>query len=501
MHIQITTVTIILMRQPYILILGLILLTSLFFRTYEIIGRFEYGHDAELFSWIVKDIAVNLHPRLIGQLTSAPGIFVGPFFYYLLVPFFLLFKMDPAGALVPVTVIGVLTTLSYYLVFSKLFNKTAGLVAAFLHAILLGWVVFDRQIVPSTLSNIWVVWYFYTIIQIGRGKFFVLPLLGILAGLIWHIHIALLPALLAVPFAFLVSKKIPGLKELLLPAAAFFIISLPLVIFEIRHNFIQTHSFIENLTADHGGKVGQSKLIYIFEMASKNISNLFLSPYPLPDKLKPLFTLGIASLTIFLIKKKVLEKNQAGLLFAVIIGVIGFFTLSSSLISEYYLYSIEIIFVCLIALTLAQLMKNRSGKYIAFLILGGLLIKNLYAFTTVDVYKKGYQERKGVVEFITTNAEMRGLPCFAISYITTPGENTGFRYFFYLKKQRLVRPSREVPVYNIVIPDELSKEEVKQKFGHIGVITPARIPPKEILQKSCQTPDTNSTDPLFGYVD
>lgn len=488
------------MKRPYVL-LAIILLISIFFRTYDIIGRYGYGHDAELFSWIVKDIVINHHPRLIGQLTSAPGIFIGPFFYYLLVPFFLLFKMDSLAAVVPVTIIGVLTTLNYYLVFKKLFNQRAGLIAAFLQAILLTWVTFDRRIVPSTPANIWTVWYFYVLIQIARGKFWVLPILGILIGLIWHIHIALLPTLFAIPFSFLTSKKLPKIKEVIFFLATLLITSLPLLVFEIKHNFIQTKSLIENFTTGHGGGVGWEKLIYIMNMVSKNINNLFISPYSLPDALKPIFVLSIFSLSLLLIKKKILTKTEIIPLSAMLVGVLGFFTLSSSLVSEYYLYSVEIIFVALISLTLSLIAKKKIGFYLVILILGSLVIKNLYHFLTDYIYKKDYQERKRVVEFITTDAKMRGFPCIGITYITTPGENTGFRYFFYLKNQHLIHPSVNVPVYNIVIPDELSLGEVKQKFGHIGIIPPVKIPSKEIIEKSCQTPNTNLTDPVFGYVE
>jgi 4-amino-4-deoxy-L-arabinose transferase-like glycosyltransferase len=489
------------MKRSHLLLLVAILLISIFFRTYQIIERYGYGHDAELFNWIVKDIIVKHHPRLIGQLTSAPGIFIGPLFYYLLVPFFILFKMDPVAALVPVTLIGVLTTLCYFIVFSKLFNKTAGLIAAFLQAILLPWIAFDRRIVPSTPTNLWVIWYFYTIIQIARGNFFVLPLLGVLIGLIWHIHIALLPTLFALPFSFLVSKKLPKVRQLFWFSTTFFLTNLPLIIFEAKHNFIQSKSLVANFTSNHGGGSGAEKLIYMINLLSKNINNLFISPYSLPQAFKPLFLLGILSLSLFLIKRKVLSKKETIPLSMLLLGVIGFFTFSSSFISEYYLYNLEIIFVGLISLTLSLLFKGSPGKILVILILGGLFIKNSYHFLTDYIYKKDYQERKQVVEFITSDAGQKGFPCIGISYITDPGENTGFRYFFYLKNQHLVHPSLDVPVYNIVIPDELSLGEVKQKFGHIGVIPPTKIPTKAIIDRTCQTPNTNLTDSLFGYVE
>lgn len=484
-----------------IYLLGIILLISIFFRTYDIVGRYGYAHDAELFSWIVKDIVVNDHPRLIGQLTSAPGIFIGPLFYYLLVPFFLLFKMDSVAAVVPVTIIGILTTLSYYLVFSKLFNKTTGLFAAFLQAILLTWIGFDRRIVPSTPTNIWVIWYFFTLIQIARGNFWVLPILGLLIGLIWNIHIALLPTLFAIPFAFLASRKLPKVKEFLQFGAALTVSSLPLIIFELKHGLIQTNSLMANFGASHGGGAGIEKFSYIMNMISKNINNMFISPYSLPDLLKPVFVLSFIIPAIILIRKKVFTKKELFPIGGLFLGVIGFFTLSSSLVSEYYLYSIEIVFVLILSLFFTLTVKNKAARVIIFLILSILFTKNVYHFVTDYIYKKDYVERKAVVEFITNDAKEKGFPCIGISYITTIGENTGFRYFFYLKNQHLIRPSLDVPVYNIVIPDELSINEVTKKFGHIGIIPPVKIPSKEVINRSCQGENTNLTDPLFGYVD
>lgn len=483
------------------LILITIILISIFFRSYQIVERYGYAHDAELFSWIVKDIVVNQHPRLIGQLTSAPGIFIGPLFYYSLVPFFMLFNMDPIGALIPVTIVGVLTTFSYFFVFTKLFNKSTGLIAAFFHATLLQWVTFDRLIVPSTPTNLWVVWYFFTIVQISRGNIQVLPILGILLGLIWHIHIALLPTLVAIPVAFFISRKLPKIRDLLTFFVCLLIPSLPLILFEVRHNFSQTLSLISNFTTGHGGATGFPKLIYILQMIEKNINNLFISPQSLPESLKPIFVLSFIFAGLFLFKKKIVSRKDYLPILSMVLGVILFFTLTSSLVSEYYIYSLEIVFVAILSLLLSYfLQKSKVWKIIVLVFLIFFLGRNIYFFTNAYTYKKGYLERKNVVEFITKDAAQKGYPCIGVSYITAAGENTGFRYFFYLKGTHLIHPSLDVPVYNIVIPDELSPEVVK-KFEHIGVIPPTTVPSKETIEKSCSGPNTNLTDPLFGYVD
>lgn len=490
------------MRRLHLLILGLILLIGLFFRTYKIVERFQFAHDGDLYSWIIKDVVVNHHLRLIGQLTSAPGIFIGPAFYYLLVPFFILFKMDPAGALVPTVILGIITIFSYYFVLSTLFNKNTGLIAAFLYAILISTSDLDRWVVPTITTSLWAIWYFYALLMTARGKFFVLPVLGILVGLIWNIHIALLPSLIAIPLALLISKKHLSLKQIVLFFIALTITSLPLILFEMRHNFQQTISLIQNFTASHEGLSGINKFSRVLEMIVQNTNALFLSPQSFKFTQNILFVILILITPMLLVKKRVISFKDLLPLYAWVMGTILFFSLSSSPISEYYFQNFNVIFIAFISLLLSFLIKrNRKFLYIIWVFLILIFLKNAYFLINQNYYNKGYLERKGVVEYIAKDANQKGFPCFGISYITAPGENVGFRYFFYLKNQHLVHPSLDVPVYNIVIPDELSLKEVKQKFGHIGIIPPTTIPPEQSIEKSCRTPDTNITDPVFGYVD
>lgn len=484
------------------LLLVLILVIGLFFRTYKVIDRFNFDHDGDLSSWIVKDIAIDRHPRLIGQLTTAPGIFIGPGYYYLITPFYLLTNMDPVGGIIPITLIGILTMFSYYFVFSKLFNTQVGLIAAFLDTVLLSLVQLDRRVVPSTPTNIWVVWYFYIVLNIARGNYSVLPILGILLGAIWHIHIALIPALIAIPVAILVSRKIPTKKQIFSFALALFVTSLPLIIFEARHNFQQTNSLIANFFTKNDGATGLYKFQQVLEMVTKNINTLFFMPQSFKITQNPIFVLLILLSAIILIKRKLLSLKEIIVLYGWTLGVITFFSLSSSPISEYYFANIEIIFLTLISLCLYLLLKSSVfGKILVIGLLLFLTVKNGYFMVTQYFYHKGYIEKKAVVDYIQKDAANKGYPCIGISYITSPGENSGFRYFFYLKNMYLVRPSLDIPVYNIVIPDELALGEVKQKFGHIGVIPPTHIPSKETITKSCQAPNSNLTESMFGYVD
>ena len=491
------------MKKSQFFLLLLILLLALFFRTYQIVERSYFGHDADLYSWMVKDIVVNHHFRLVGQETSAPGIFIGPLFYYSLVPFFILFNMDPIAAVIPITIVGLLTVISYYFVFTKLFNKGVGLIAAFLYAILLSPAVwFDRTIAPSTPTNLWTIWYFYTIVSLSRGNFKALPILGILIGLIWHLHIALIPSLIAIPFSFFVAGKFPKSSQIFKFAIALFITSLPLIIFEVKHNFQQTLSLLQNFTTEKEGVAkGFYKFQIVLNMISKNISNLFFAPHSSKITNNIFFPVILLLSSLWLIRKKLITKKELIPLLFWILGMVLFFSLSSTPISEYYFYNIEIIFLTLISLLLYSLLKFSWGK---FFVIGLLIIiasKNIYVLLTDNPYRKGYVERKAVVDYIVADAKNKNFPCFSVNYITSPGENVGFRYFFYLKNAHLAVAGRGSPVYSIVLPDEYALKEIEAKFGHIGIITPKEIASKEIINDACSGQNTNLTDPMLGYVE
>ncbi len=485
------------------MILFLIIAVGVFFRTYQLVEQADFGHDADLYSWIVKDLVVNQHFRLVGQETSAPGVFIGPFFYYSLVPFYLLFNMDPVAAHFPITIVGILTIISYFLVFSKLFNTKVGLIASLLYAVLISMSVwFDRRLAPSTPTNLWTIWYFYTVIMLARGKFKVLPLLGILIGLIWHLHIALLPSLFAVPLAFLVARKLPKASQIVKFFVVLFLISLPLILFELRHNFQQTINLLQNFTVAREGAKGFYKFQIVIEMITKNINSLFFAPQSFKLTNTSLFPLAILATSFLLVKKKLITFSELIPLFGWIFAIVIFFSVSSSPISEYYFYNIEIIFLAFIALLLYFLFNSSAiGKKLVIGLLIFVTAKNSFFIITQDVYHKGYIEKKAVVNYIITDAKDRDFPCFSLNYITSPGENVGFRYFFFLRNAHIAVPGRGSPVYSIVIPDEYALKEVKVKFGHIGVIPPKNPPSRELMSEACSGQNTNLTDPMFGYVE
>src|SRR5205823_3265996 len=135
------------------------------------------------------------------------------------------------------------------------------------------------------------------------------------------------------------------LKQVILFVISLSLSSLPLIIFEVKHHFSQTQSFIQNLHIDQGGGTGLDKFHLLSYKATLNIINLFFAPLnSLFLKDTPLMMVILLS-TLTLVRKKLLKLSELIPLYIWIIGVFIFYTFSSTIISEYYLQNYEVIFI------------------------------------------------------------------------------------------------------------------------------------------------------------
>lgn len=477
-----------------------IIATGLFLRAYLPAQLFLYGHDQDLAGWVIKDVVVNKHIRLIGQETSTQGIFIGPLFYYLLIPFYLVFNMDPTGGVVLVAILGVFTIWSLYFVFARIFSKNVGLIAAFLYAVSFYTIFNDREIVPTMPVITWSVWYFYAMNLLLKGKQrFVYPLLGVLLGLIWHINFALALLLPLILIAAVLSKKRIDGRALGTGVVTLFITSLPLVIFELRHGFLQTKALYVSLTTpQHAIVSGFEKLRRVVHLSSKNVSGLVWGDLSwIKYEVLAAFLILVF---VFLAVRKVITKKQTILISVWLLIYISFFSLYSKVVSEYYLNGMLVIWITILTLGISYLFSKKSSKKYGAILLAIFALININRFFSISINRSGYLERKAVVAEIKRDADVRGFPCVAVSYITNPGYELGYRYFYWLENMHVNHSESQSPVYTVVFPLK-PIFPVHKTFGAIGLIYPdyPRYT-KEGIEESCSGENSNLTDPMFGYT-
>lgn len=195
---------------------------------------FDHGKDS-LAIWHM----IQTHsPALIGPWTSIPGLFFGPAWYYLLAPGYILTHGDPISAVWTMILLCLFQIIFVYRYF--------GLRTALLFAVM------PMYLITSTSAWNPFPMTFVTLIVITLSKNSFLNnnhskakclLIGFIAGLGFHFSSAY--SLFFLPYLGYRSLR-SGLKlapkRLLLISLGLFLAFLPQLIFEFRHDFIQTKS-------------------------------------------------------------------------------------------------------------------------------------------------------------------------------------------------------------------------------------------------------------------
>lgn len=480
------------------LILLLIVALGILFRTYNFNKGFSFAHDQDLYSWIAKDILVNHHLRLAGQITSVDGVFIGPLYYYLMAGTYALFNMNPLSAIVPLTLIGVVNIVSIYWIFKRFFGDKIGLIGAFIEAVSFGMAAFDRWSVPTEPTILWAIWFLFIILEFSKGRLKHLWLYAVLVALFWSIHIALLPILPIPIVVYLFSKgtfkeKLTNMtwKNFLWSLLIFLVVASPMFIFEIKHNFSQTKSIIVAMKNKAVGPSGEQKFEKVMNASGKEFQQRLIFGWEFKEV--ALFWIVILVCLVEIIwKKKINLVPVIGIVLWIFLIMLAQFT-SKRVVSEYYFSNLLPVLILIFSVFLGQI--NNKIIYVLGLI---YLSFNIYWLINKSEQDMSYYYRKEVTDYIKSEAAKNNYPCIAINYIADPGFGVGFRYLFWYSGVRVIKSSPNVPIYNIVIPWQISEKEINAHYGRFGVINPKKT--ITVDPAVCQDVKYN-LDPLLGYTE
>src|SRR3989344_6963139 len=105
-------------------ILIFIFLVFAYFRFYNLDQRIIFDWDQEQYSYQIKNVLENGDFTLLGpRANNDRGFFLGPYFTYLLVPFYLIRNLHPIALIDFVVTYNIAFFLVSYFVLSRLFSK------------------------------------------------------------------------------------------------------------------------------------------------------------------------------------------------------------------------------------------------------------------------------------------------------------------------------------------------------------------------------------------
>ncbi|PJE63736.1 hypothetical protein COU89_01640 [Candidatus Roizmanbacteria bacterium CG10_big_fil_rev_8_21_14_0_10_45_7] len=248
-------------RNHWVVIVILITATALRLVNLESQVTFlgDQGRDAR----IMRDIILLRDLPAIGPPTSIGQIYSGPFFYYLMAPFLLLFGLNPVGPAYGTVLLSVLGLAAIYVITLRLYHKGVAFCVVLLMATSWINITYSRfSWNPNPMpyfSFLTIACYLY--LHQKPQSIYRSILLGAVAGLSLQLHylsgfITLgLLILHAIRLMQSKQKKAIALSFLAIAGGGIAVMS-PLLLFELKHSFLNTNNLItlfSNMAKSEGG--------------------------------------------------------------------------------------------------------------------------------------------------------------------------------------------------------------------------------------------------------
>ncbi len=228
-----------------------LLVVAAFLRLYRL-GKFatflsDQGRDAI----IIKRILAFEHLPAIGAPSSLGQVYLGPFYYYLIAPFLAIFRLQPVGLVFGVALISIVGIIASYTIVKTIINKPTALYFVVLLAfsfvnINLARFSWNPNLLP--LFAFLTLFFFYKALA-GQNlleSFLFGAFLSFSIQLHYLAIFLILPiVLITIDFVLSNNSKLNLLKKILISLVAFILFSSPLLIFDLRHGFLNSRNFIK----------------------------------------------------------------------------------------------------------------------------------------------------------------------------------------------------------------------------------------------------------------
>lgn len=400
-----------------------------YLRFFNLEKRFVFDWDQENICYLVKNI-INGKLTLIGpRVVSDAGFFLGPYFSYLLVPFFLLTKLHPKALIFFVIFVNILFFWLSFFLLKKIFGKTISILFLSFWTINFFLIHFDTVGWWPVILPLGIIVTFYFLEKIyKKNKLSDWIILGLVLGFFVNMHFQFV---FIVFFSFifllilLIKKEIPlDKKNLFLFLASFILMFSPLFIFDLRHQFLNTKAFFNFF---FGSEKALNKDLSIWWSVFGNFLKPLIvlgDPFKNQWPIKIFYFLNLFIIFFLLKKEKGFKKRFFQSLFILwIFFPLAFMFWGKRPAEYYFIFLYPFIFLTLI--NFFTKIKKLSILILILIVIFFLTKENI--FSTFKNNYFGFYYKEKVAKIIKKKTEGKK---FNISFDVPLGMNYGFNYFF-----------------------------------------------------------------------
>jgi 4-amino-4-deoxy-L-arabinose transferase-like glycosyltransferase len=402
----------------------------------------DQGRDAS----IARHIFQDKKPVLIGPVTSTGNMYLGPLYYYMMVPFLMLTYPSPIGPAYAIAFLSIATIFLIYYLGRELVGEKAAAIAAVFFAFSSAAITFARfswnpNPAPFfSLVLIWAVhraltknpWYFVVVstcaavlMQLHYVSVLCIPL----AGIFW------LVALREVCKQKSQKKLLPFVLATLTAIVVFIAFATPLILFDLRHDFLNLRSLQAFVTGDSGGFNHGGSLFRMYRVIKEThgrslqiLFEVFIGKFRQLNTFLVLFTIGFFG-WMYRQKKQPHQLGITILLALVIISVIGLSFYQSSVFDHYIAFLYPVTFL-LYGVILDALSRDKRGIFV-----GGVFFIGFLAWNTQHLPLKPLSWKLEDIHRSALDIASKVKPGekYNIVLLTGTGDIEGLNYRYFLE--------------------------------------------------------------------
>lgn len=361
------------MKKMTVWILLVLILAGSFLRLFRLNQTLQFLGDQGRDALIVRRLLIEHDPVFIGPVTSVGNMYLGPAYYYFMLPFLALTYPSPMGPVYAVAILGTITIYLIYKLGKELVGERAALFASIFYAF--GWTFiaqsrFSWNPNPAPLVSIIMIWATYRAWTKNTAYWI---LVSFAFSLLIQLHYMTLLALPAAGIFWLVNlyqiwrQKKKEFKRFFIHttlAILLFLLSLtPLVLFDLKHDFLNAKAFYEITLGKEDQVRDQTQVIRTLEETlGRSRHVLFETTTAQVGWLNLIMVLTTFAFLILILKRQdKFSKGQIVMVVWLVIGIVGTSLYKSTVFDHYiaYLYPVTCL---IIAMVLSYFWQNKLLK-------------------------------------------------------------------------------------------------------------------------------------------
>ena len=364
------------------LLLTIVLIAAFYIRIYRIDDLLGFYYDQGRDALVIWRLWHEGKLFLIGPVTGLAGIFLGPFYYYLITPLYLIGGGDPVVVSIFLAALSVVALLFLYKLGSEMHSRTAGLIGAVIGGFSY-YIIYNSRWLsnpnPMFLLSMLFLLSLWRIVRDGEKKWWTISLF--LVGVSLHFESAsaffYIPVFIIFTLWRLLSVERTNTilsdgwlirfvkinrRVIFHTLLAFFLTLIPQIVFNFRHENILLNNFIKLFTRDNA--FSKPLTFFILETRIDYFWNVFMNKIYIGWNREAIIFSSLV-LGALIVGRKTLRKAVIGLFMIFLLTpMAGYILFQGNFgnIYDYYMIGYFLPFILLYAIGLAELSKTFIGK-------------------------------------------------------------------------------------------------------------------------------------------